>query len=292
MRATRLLPALVLLLTSVSAVPAYSKPGCDAAKVKSAAELQAPAAPAAPSSACILDAPEAAPAAPAEEPAFGDAAVVARSFFYEVHRSEKPNGGTIVLLHGSGGDERSLVGLARKAAPDATLIAVRGRIVQDGKTRWYRRLTPVRFDQDDIRREADAFVRFARALGEEMALDPSRFTYLGYSNGANLIGAVSLLHPGLIRKAVLLRPMPVLDQPPQAALDRASYLLVSGKTDKLYAPFAPELHSILKQSGALIDRVDLDAGHLVGDADSKVIASWLNAEAAVAKAAAVPASSR
>ncbi|MBV8092143.1 MAG: hypothetical protein JO110_02710 [Acetobacteraceae bacterium] len=72
--------------------------------------------------------------------------------------------------------------------------------------RWFRRLTAIRFDQKDIRAEADAFAAFLPELLGSCRLDPARTTLAGYSNGANFIAAVMLLHPRLVRRAALLGP--------------------------------------------------------------------------------------
>ena len=82
------------------------------------------------------------------------------SFAYRVYRPQDANGEALVLLHGSGVDETTLVPLAREIAPRATLIAVRGRIPQDDGLRWFARITPTRFEQHSIRSEADAFASF------------------------------------------------------------------------------------------------------------------------------------
>jgi phospholipase/carboxylesterase len=199
----------------------------------------------------------------------------ASDFVHVVHRPENADGRTLVLLHGSGGDENSLMALAAKAAPSSLLIGVRGRVVQDGRQRWYRRLSPVRFDQDDIRREADAFADFLPRLMDEYDLDPARTVFLGYSNGANLLGALSMLHPGLVGSAILLRPMPVLDEAPSAELSRCRYLLVAGTQDKLYAPFAPDLEQMLRGAGAAVEAHMIARDHMLAEDDIRLVADWL-----------------
>jgi phospholipase/carboxylesterase len=203
-------------------------------------------------------------------------------FVYRLLRPEAPSGETIVLLHGSGGDEASLFKLASRIAPDATLLGVRGRIVQKGIKRWYARLSPIRFDQAGIREEARAFVRFLKKRMAAENLDLDRTTFIGYSNGANLIAAVSLLYPGLVRRAVLLRAMPVLDGVPAADLHHARFLTVAGSMDKIYGPFAPALESLLRGHGAIVDSRSVAADHLLGDDDVKVVSQWLQAAKAVA----------
>ncbi len=183
----------------------------------------------------------------------------------------------MVLLHGSGGNETSLVDLARRIAPRATLLGVRGRVVQDGRSRWYRRLTPVTFDQADIRAESAAFAGFLSRTAPALGIDLDRTIFLGYSNGANLIAATALLHPGLVRKAALLRPMSVLDQPPTPPLTGASLLMIAGEADRTYAPFAPALETLLESCGAVVDTRSISAGHLIGEEDARIVAEWLAA---------------
>jgi len=201
----------------------------------------------------------------------------ARHFVYRLLRPEAPSAETIVLLHGSGGDEASLFKLALRVAPDATLLGVRGRIVQKGIKRWYARITPTEFDQADIRKEAKAFVDFLKVRMAAEKLDPEHTVFIGYSNGANLIAAVSLLYPDLIERAVLLRAMPVLTKAPETDLRGVRFLTVSGEKDRIYAPFAPVLEALLRNRGAVVDARQVAAGHLLGDEDVKVVSDWLSA---------------
>jgi phospholipase/carboxylesterase len=206
----------------------------------------------------------------------------AQHFVYRLSRPEMSSGETIVLLHGSGGDEASLFKLASRIAPGATYLGVRGRVVQKGVKRWYARLSPTEFDQSDIRKEARAFVEFLKARMAADKLDLGQTVFIGYSNGANLIAAVTLLYPDLIHRAVLLRAMPVLDTAPATDLQRSRFLTVAGKLDKIYAPFAPALESLLRDHGAIVDSRMVASGHLLGEEDVKVVSDWLRAGKAVA----------
>lgn len=208
-------------------------------------------------------------------PATPDATVErAQDFTYLLRRPAKPTARTIVLMHGSGGDEHTLMGLAEKIAPDANLLGVRGRVRQDGINRWYRRLTPTTFDQQDIVAEAKVFVASLSAAASAYGLDLSRAVFLGYSNGANMIGAVSLLYPDLVHRAVLMRSMPVLDEVPDAKLD-ADVLLISGSSDVTYRPFAPKLEKLLGSHGARVESRMTGSGHLIGDEDAALVRDWL-----------------
>ena len=207
------------------------------------------------------------------------------SFPYRLYRPDDATDEALVLLHGSGPDETSLVPLATEIAPRATLVAVRGRITQDGGTRWFTRITPTRFDQESIQTEADAFAAFIIDVAKTHGLDLNRTTFLGYSNGANLVSSVMLTHPGLIELAVLLRPMPVLDDAPDTDLSEARILIIAGAADVTYAPYAPALVALLRGRGAEVDARTIAAGHEFGAEDARIIREWLAPPAAVATAA-------
>ncbi|MFU0507110.1 alpha/beta hydrolase [Pseudaminobacter sp. NGMCC 1.201702] len=214
-------------------------------------------------------------------PAISGSLLRAKDFVVLVKRPQNATAETIVLLHGSGGDETTLMSLASRAAPRSVLMGVRGRITQDGRKRWYRRLTPTKFDQRDIRAEAAAFADFIEDAVESRALDLSHTTFIGYSNGANLLAAMTLLHPGLIERAVLLRPMSVLDKIPAVDLSNVRLLMVAGLADTTYAPFAPALETMLEEHGANLDARFIKADHGLGGEDVKIVSEWLDRSNAV-----------
>ncbi|KXF78791.1 carboxylesterase [Paramesorhizobium deserti] len=213
------------------------------------------------------------------EPVEGQKIIRNQQFLYRFYRPENPTGKTVVLLHGSGGDETSLVPLATRIWPNAVLLGVRGRVLQEGRTRWYRSITPVKFDQKDVRAEADAFVVFLTKLADSHDIDLRRATFVGYSNGANLLAATMLLHPDLVKRAVLMRPMPVLDDTPAASLSKANVLTIAGAQDEIYAPYAPALSALLRSNGARVDARTVATGHLLGDEDVQIVNEWLAAQA-------------
>ncbi|PAQ11591.1 alpha/beta hydrolase [Mesorhizobium temperatum] len=196
-------------------------------------------------------------------------------FFYRLYRPAEPTGECLFLLHGSGVDETTLVALGQQIAPHAVLVAVRGRIDQEGGFRWFARITPTRFEQESIRTEADAFAGFITAAAKRHGLDLSQTIFLGYSNGANLVSSVMLLHSGRIERAALLRPMPVLDEVPPADLSKARVLIIAGAADLTYAPFAPALVTLLESHGAAVDAHTIASGHEIGDRDAEIVRQWL-----------------
>jgi phospholipase/carboxylesterase len=198
------------------------------------------------------------------------------------YRASRPEGGAakgaFVLLHGSAADELTLIPLARAIAPEALLLAVRGRIMQEGDRRWFKRVTPVSFDQDSIRAEAADFADFMADISARHGLDLSRTVFLGYSNGANLVSSVMLLRPGVISRAVLLRAMPVLHDAPAADLSGTDILIIAGERDETYAPFAPALVRLLRGRSARVAAFVASCGHELGPEDARVSRRWLAAQ--------------
>lgn len=197
------------------------------------------------------------------------------AFPYRIFRPADARGECLFLLHGSGVDETTLMPLARQIAPKATLVAARGRIAQEDGFRWFERITPTRFEQESIRTETDAFAEFVAEIAPRHGLDLSRSTFLGYSNGANLVSTLMLLRPGLVERAALLRPMPVLDEVPATDLTGTKALIIAGAVDLTYAPFAPALVTLLSQHGAEVDARIVSSGHEFGDADAAIVRQWM-----------------
>lgn len=195
-------------------------------------------------------------------------------FIHRFHTPDDADDTTIVLLHGTGGDEADLFPLAHRIAPRARLLGVRGRSHEDGAQRWFRRTSPTTFDQADIRAEAEAFAAFIDGAGAAYGLDPARTVHLGYSNGANLLGALLSLHPRKVRRAVLLRAAAVLEETPAADLSDTAVLLVSGAHDP-YGLLTPPLEAALRAGRADIDARVIDAGHALSPLDAGIAREWL-----------------
>ncbi|MFV0382605.1 VOC family protein [Paracoccus sp. (in: a-proteobacteria)] len=195
-------------------------------------------------------------------------------FIHRLYVPDDPDGSVIVLLHGTGGDETDLMPLAARVNRRATLLGVRGRSTEEGMNRWFRRLDATTFDQDDIRAEAAAFAAFTDGAMRGYGLDPARMVFLGYSNGANLLGAVLRLHPGTIRRAIMLRGIEVLESPPVPDLRDVSVLLLSGQRDA-HARLATPLAQALRDAGASLDQRMIAAGHELSPEDQDMAKGWL-----------------
>lgn len=195
-------------------------------------------------------------------------------FIHRWHRPQSPDGATILLLHGTGGHEADLMPIARRSAPRAALLGVRGRSNEEGIHRWFRRFRAFAYDQSDIHREAEAFAAFVEGAIAGYGIDAGTLAFVGYSNGANFLAAFMQLHPGIVRRAVLLRSLQVLEDPPRADLSGSHVLMLNGRTDSLAAA-APALRDALEAGGAEVSWSDLAAGHELTEADTTAVAGWL-----------------
>ncbi|MCQ0090976.1 VOC family protein [Roseovarius sp. M141] len=202
-------------------------------------------------------------------------------FVHRFHRPEDPDGSTIVLLHGTGGNESDLMPLAHQINPRASLLGVRGRSTEEGINRWFRRFDAVTYDQADICAESEAFVAFIQGAVSGYGLDESAISFLGYSNGANLLGAVMQLHPGAVRRAILLRSVQALVEASHGDLAGTSALMLNGASDP-FGRMAPALEQALREGGATLDSRILPAGHDLTPEDVDEARTWLSGQGSFA----------
>src|SRR3954468_3667290 len=132
----------------------------------------------------------------------------------------------ILLLHGTGGDENDLLPLGQTIAPGAALLSPRGKVLEHGMPRFFRRLSEGVFDEDDVRRRANELADFVEAAAKHYSIGAP--VAVGYSNGANIAAAMLLLRPDVLAGALLLRAMVPLSEPPHAVLSGKPVLIVSG----------------------------------------------------------------
>ena len=186
-----------------------------------------------------------------------------------IHRFEPgvdPTLPPILLLHGTGGDETDLVPLGREIAPGAALLSPRGNVLEGNMPRFFRRFREGLFDEDDVRRRARELASFVAEARRAYGLDQP--FALGYSNGANIAGAVLLLHPKTLAGAILLRAVAPLADLPSPDLSGVPVLVLSGLNDPI-APrsSAEKLAAALAAAGARVERDDLPVGHGLTQAD-------------------------
>lgn len=205
-----------------------------------------------------------------------------------IHRFE-PGGDRdippLLLLHGTGGDENDLINLGRMVAPEASLLSPRGKVLEGGMPRFFRRLAEGVFDEEDVKRRANELADF---IGEARgAYGLTAPIALGFSNGANIAAATLLLRPEALAGAVLIRAMVPLSQPPVADLASKPVLILSGSMDSMVsADNAGQLATQLGNAGAQVQHRTLPAGHGLSQADVALTREFLaHAAGAIVSAA-------
>src|SRR5258706_13352737 len=108
----------------------------------------------------------------------------------------------LLLLHGTGGDENDLLQLGEMVSPGSALLSPRGKVLEHGMPRFFRRLAEGVFDEDDVRQRANELADFVADACKRYDLTAP--IALGYSNGANIAAAMLPLPPQSLAVASLL----------------------------------------------------------------------------------------
>lgn len=194
------------------------------------------------------------------------------SFVHRVEAGDE-NRPPVLLLHGTGGDENDLIDLGRAVAPGSALLSPRGKVLEGGMPRFFRRLAEGVFDEEDVRRRADELAFFVDEASKAYGLAAP--VALGFSNGANIAAAVMLRHPQVLAGAVLLRAMVPLADAPAGDLGGRPVAVLSGAMDPIVpADNAGRLVATLKGAGARVEHRTLPAGHGLTQADIAITRDW------------------
>src|SRR5437762_12872989 len=129
---------------------------------------------------------------------------------------------TLLLLHGTGGNERDLIPLGRELDPSAALLSPRGKVLENGMPRFFRRLTEGVFDLEDLKNRTNELADFVAAAAQRYRFAANNVVAVGYSNGANIAASILLLRPEILSAAILFRAMVPLipDTPPNLSAVR------------------------------------------------------------------------
>ena len=200
-----------------------------------------------------------------------------RAFTHEFVPAEGTTATTLVLLHGTGGDERDLLPLGRALHPTAALLSPRGRVLERGMPRFFRRLAEGVFDLADVRVRAQELSAFLDEAAEAYGLARGRMVAVGYSNGANIAHATLLLQPGSLAGAALLHAQFVIAPDPMPSLGGTPVFLAAGDADPIVpVAEARRLVDVLTAAGAVVTPFWSSGGHALTREDVAQAQAWLN----------------
>ena len=197
------------------------------------------------------------------------------SFIHRFLPATEPGKPPLLLLHGTGGNEDDLLSLGRMISPGSALLSPRGKVIEGGMPRFFRRLREGVFDEEDVRRRANELADFIAEARNAYSLAAP--VAVGFSNGANIAAAVLQLRPEALAGAALLRAMVPLQDPPAADQSGKPVLIVSGAMDPIIpAENAARLASTLQAAGALVQHHTLPTGHGLTQSDLALTKAWFD----------------
>jgi len=182
----------------------------------------------------------------------------------------------LLMLHGTGGNERDLLPLGHALAPGAALLSPRGQVSEHGQPRFFRRLAEGVFDLEDLHRRTDDLKAFVSEMAETHAFGGIPVVAVGFSNGANIAGSLLLSYPDLLAGAVLLRPMVPFVPESAPDLSGVQVFVGSGTADPLVEVEETERWvTMLRDAGAEVELYWHSGGHGLGQDDVEQAQRWL-----------------
>jgi predicted esterase len=199
-----------------------------------------------------------------------------------IHRwepaDEPGRGTTLLVLHGTGGNENDLVPLARELMPSAAILSPRGKITERGMPRFFRRLAEGVFDLEDLALRTDELVKFVDDAADTYGFDRNKVIALGFSNGANITASILLKRGAVLRGGLLLSPMLPFEASTMPDLSSVAVFIGAGMNDTIIPPDqARRLVDALRAAGADVTDYWHPAGHTITHEEIRAARAWLKA---------------
>jgi predicted esterase len=183
---------------------------------------------------------------------------------------------TLLLLHGTGGNERDLIPLGRELDPNAALLSPRGKVLEHGMPRFFRRLAEGVFDLEDLKYRANELADFVTAAAQHYGFSSDQLVAVGYSNGANIAASMLLLRPEIMETAILFRAMVPLVPDTLPDLSPVHVWIGAGDQDPIIPPSEVQrLVELLRRAKADVTIRFFNAGHGLTNDDIVTARDWL-----------------
>lgn len=195
-----------------------------------------------------------------------------------VYRAGDPSKPTLILLHGTGGDEHSLLEIASFLDPQMPVVSLRGTVSENGALRFFRRFAEGNFDWESIEKNTDELLDTLRSLAEHYAFSLENTIIVGYSNGAN-IGAHLLLSrdKAPIKRGIFFHPMFLGKDAASFSLADKEVWLSNGENDPLLpAGNFEQLTTAFEKRRAAVVPFYTSQGHQLLSSELKAAKEWLN----------------
>jgi phospholipase/carboxylesterase len=183
---------------------------------------------------------------------------------------------TLLLLHGTGANERDLIPLGRELDPNASLLSPRGKVLENGMPRFFRRIAEGVFDLEDLKRRTDELADFVAAAVQHYGFASDNVVAVGYSNGANIAASMLVLRPEILHAAILFRAMVPLVPDNIPDLSSVHVWIGAGDQDPIVpASETQRLVELLRGAGADLTIHFASASHGLTHADVEAARTWL-----------------
>jgi len=184
---------------------------------------------------------------------------------------------TLLLLHGTGANERDLIPLGRELDSSAALLSPRGKVLENGMPRFFRRLAEGVFDLEDLKKRTNELADFVAAAARHYQFAGDKVVAVGYSNGANIAASMLLLRPEILRGAVLFRAMVPLIPESLPDLSSVRVWIGAGSEDPIIPTSETQrLVELLRSAGADVTLRFFNAGHGLTSSDVETARHWLD----------------
>jgi phospholipase/carboxylesterase len=195
-------------------------------------------------------------------------------FIHEFIPGDSPR--TLLLLHGTGGNERDLIPLGHELDAKAALLSPRGKVLENGMPRFFRRLAEGVFDLQDLKYRTNELAEFVTAAAQHYEFATDQLVAVGYSNGANIAASTLLLRPQLLPTAMLFRAVVPLHPEKEPNLSSVRVWIGAGDQDPIVPPSDTErLAEVLRRAGADVTIHFAKAGHGLTNNDVEAARHWI-----------------
>jgi predicted esterase len=184
---------------------------------------------------------------------------------------------TLLLLHGTGGNENDLIPIGNEIDPTAAILSPRGKVLENGMPRFFRRLAEGVFDIEDMKFRTNELANFVKDASKAYRFDTQHVIAVGYSNGANIVSSMLLLRPEILSAAILFRAMVPLVPDVLPELTNKHIFMSSGLHDPIVPKQEAEnLFRLFKKAGAEVSLYWQNTGHELVIDEIKKVKEWLH----------------
>jgi len=191
------------------------------------------------------------------------------------HYKNKSRINLIIVLHGTGGNETSLVPLAQYIDENSSILGIKGNIKENGLNRYFKRIKPGIFDERSLLEETEKLNSFINDFIADKKFEYSNIVIMGYSNGANILGSLLFRYTNAFKAAILIRPMIPTKIIKPVNQEKQKILITYSSNDPLVkSQESQELGNILINHNGLVDLQEYTSGHQINQIELENIKEW------------------